>query len=161
MVRREEERGATAVEYGLIVLLIACLNFMNLSTVYGAEGRLDEAAVPLQLAYEGGFLTTDDQKQFFFKTHVESDTVVSEKSENSTRKLSGFESILVARNVMIVPPPPKRGSSSKISAGVGVGVDVLGIPPAEPPPQPARRLTRIRRTPSAAAIGTWEKAKRR
>lgn len=35
-------------------------HFMNLSTVYGALGRLEEAALPLQLAYESGYLDTDD-----------------------------------------------------------------------------------------------------
>ena len=58
LLEKKYEESIPVLEQ-LVSLYPGKTHFMNLSTVYGALGRLEEAAVPLQLAYEGGFLTTD------------------------------------------------------------------------------------------------------
>jgi tetratricopeptide (TPR) repeat protein len=59
LLEKDYESAIPIVE-GLIALYPSLGHFMNLSTVYGALGNYEEAAIPLQLAYEQGLLTEDD-----------------------------------------------------------------------------------------------------
>jgi tetratricopeptide (TPR) repeat protein len=57
---KKDYEAAIPVIQQLLALYPSRNYFMNLSTVYGALGNYEEAAIPLQLAYEQGLLTEDD-----------------------------------------------------------------------------------------------------
>ena len=60
-LRDKKYEEALPVLEQLISLYPSKRHFMNLSTVYGALGRLEEAAIPLQLAHAQGYLTKDEE----------------------------------------------------------------------------------------------------
>ncbi len=60
LIRKDYEQAAPILEQ-LVVHHPKKLYWMQLSTVYGALGDYEEALIPLQLAYEQGFLTTSSE----------------------------------------------------------------------------------------------------
>lgn len=59
LLQKDYEAAVPVLEQ-LLALFPSRNYFMSLSTVHGALGNYEEAAIPLQLAYEQGLLTEDD-----------------------------------------------------------------------------------------------------